>query len=155
MDLALLTEQRAERNRDNVARTASYLELYRYTVENPPDLPWLLMAHLVSRNAGYMMSDLARTQERSRREPQSGIPPEALDELFLFLERANYLIFFDAWAHCLGHLRGLPLAAPTSLFMREAWAGYAAQPDERQLVLDLVHNEQHYIEQRVVHSRCR
>lgn len=147
-DLSLLYQERDTRNRDNLTRTASYLELYRHTVAHPPELPWLLMAHLVSRNAGYMMSDLART----RLAPPAGVPPEVFDELFLFLERANYLIFYDAWAHCLAHLRGLPSPIATPRFMHAAWARYAQQPDERQLVLDLVHNEQHYIEQRVVQN---
>lgn len=148
MNLARLGDEREARNCDNIARTASYLELYRYTVENPPELPWLLMAHLVSRNAGWLMSDLARSQTRG----QAGIPPEVFAEIFLFLERANYLIFYDAWAHTLAQLRGVAFDPQTPRFMRAAWAKYGAQPDERQLVLDLVHNEQHYIEHRVVHN---
>jgi hypothetical protein len=90
------------RNSDNVARTESYLELYALTRAHPPDLPWLLMAHLVSRNAGYLMTEAARTLDRG----DSALSPHAVRELFLFLERANYLIFFDAWHHVLHHLLG-------------------------------------------------
>ncbi len=137
------------RNEDNVARTASYLELYRYTVDNPPDLPWVLMAHLVSRNAGYWMTDLARRIEaRPEQAP-------ALERLFLLLERANFLIFHDAWFHCVTYLRDGADALPSgrvTRYVREAWSRYAVAPDERALVLDLVVNEQNFIEHRVVRA---
>src|SRR5262245_66157406 len=86
------------RNRDNPSRTESYLELYAHTVAHPPDLPWLLMAHLVSRNAGYWMSELCA---RIENKPEQA---EGLEKLFLLLERANYLIFWDAWWHVVHHL---------------------------------------------------
>ena len=145
MDLNAALARGDELNRDNVTRTAAYLEFYGHTVEREArDRPWLLMAHLVSRNAGYLMSDLAR--------PRAGVPVDALRELFLFLERANFLIFADAWEHVLRALAGLPHDARTPRFMRDAWARELATPDERRLVLDLVHNEQHFIERRVVHA---
>ena len=147
-----------ERNRDNVSRTESYLELYAWTRAHPPELPWVLMAHLVSRNAGYMMTEIAT------RLPESPDPSLArmAENLFLLLERGNFLIFHDAWHHVTRFLRGgaSSLAAPrTPAFMVEAWRRYeqaltahGATPEvERALVLDLVHNEQHFIEQRVVH----
>ena len=148
LDLARLLQELPIRNRDNVARTESYLELYAYTVANPPDLPWLLMAHLVSRNAGYWMSDLAARIER-KPEEASG-----LENLFLLLERANFLIFHDAWYHVLHHLMRRALDFDrVPRFMREAWARHATDPSrERELVLDLVTNEQNYIEHRVVHA---
>lgn len=138
------------RNLDNVARTDSYLELYAWLRGRGDDYPWVLMAHLVSRNAGYLMSDLARTLDR-------GADPALADvmrTLFVLLERANWLIFHDAWHHLLHHLMGrtAALAPPrTPLFMIDAWRRHEASPDERALVLDLVHNEQNLIERRVVH----
>jgi hypothetical protein len=141
-----------ERNADNVARTVSYLELYAWTRARGADLPWVLMAHLVSRNAGYLMSDLARQLDGAL-----GADPalaEAARTLFLLLERANWLIFHDAWHHVLHHLRGrsAALASPrTPRFVIAAWRRHEAAADERQLVLDLVHNEQHVIERRAVH----
>lgn len=147
-----------ERNTDNVARTESYLELYAFTRAHPPDLPWLLMAHLVSRNAGYLMTEIAVMLDRGG----GAIAPSALTELFLFLERANYLIFYDAWYHVLHHLLGRSAEldpARCSRFIREAWgrhevsrkAGEAHGACERALVEDLVTNEQNFIERRVVH----
>jgi hypothetical protein len=148
-----LTELDA-RNADNITRTESYLELYAFTRQNPPELPWLLMAHLVSRNGGYMMSDVARQLERG-----DGIfTTRALEDLFLFLERANFLIFWDAWHHVTHFLlaRTDALAAPrTPRFIIEAWKRFGDGPlveaVSRQLVRDLVTNEQNYIERRVVH----
>ena len=145
------------RNVDNVARTESYLELYAFTREHPPELPWLLMAHLVSRNGGYLMSDVARQLGR-----RDGVfTPAALEQLFLFLERANFLIFWDAWHHVTHYLLGgaEALAPPrTSRFMVDAWRRFDSgpQPDDdtraRDLVRDLVTNEQNLIERRVVHG---
>jgi len=151
----------AERNRDNVSRTHSYLELYAHTRARGPDLPWLLMAHLVSRNAGYMMTDLARALDRDE-TPEPMRP--AIENLMALLERANFLIFYDAWFHVLHHLLGRSSALPpgrTPAFVRAAWLRYEQALGEtggvdaaleRALVLDLVHNEQHFIERRVVHN---
>jgi hypothetical protein len=150
-----------ERNVDNVSRTQSYLELYTYTREHGPELPWLFMAHLVSRNAGYTMTDLARALD-DERTPREGSMREAIFSFMAMFERANYLIFYDAWFHVLHHLCGRSAELPvgrTPTFVREAWPRYetAARVGvdaglERSLVLDLVHNEQHFIEHRVVHN---
>jgi hypothetical protein len=148
--------ERDARNRDNVSRTTSYLELYASARENDLELPWVLMAHLVSRNAGYLMTDLGVALG----EPNNVFTDEATRELFGFLERANFLIFHDAWHHVLHHLLGRTgtLGDETPRFMRDAWRRYEdAAPRgidatlERSLVLDLVHNEQNLIEARVVH----
>jgi hypothetical protein len=147
------------RNRDNVTRTESYLELYAYTRDNPPDLPWLLMAHLVSRNGGYLMSDVADSIARGG----GAFSPGALVSLFAMLERANFLIFYDAWHHVLLHLLGRSgeaSSARVTPFVRAAWSRYesahgeavATASAEKQLVRDLVTNEQNFIERRVVHA---
>jgi hypothetical protein len=153
--LVRMLAEKDARNRDNVSRTESYLELYALCRAYGVELPWVLMAHLVSRNAGYLMTDLAETRAGSL------FTREALDELFSFLERANFLIFDDAWHHAVHHTLGRASALDerTPRFMREAWARYedAAAREitpalERQLVLDLVTNEQNLIEARVVHN---
>lgn len=143
------------RNRDNVARTESYLELYARARDDGHELPWLLMAHLVSRSAGYLMTDLAGASTRP-----SMFTKDAYGDLFLLLERANFLIFHDAWHHVLLHLLGRSSANDerTPRFMREAWArfetsaGEATPARERRLVVDLVTNEQNLIENRVVQN---
>lgn len=157
-------DERDARNLDNVSRTESYLELYEAARAWGFELPWTLMAHLVSRNAGMMMTDLAAAIESPRRIFQR----EALEELFCLLERANFLIFYDAWRHLLEHLARVTASAVT--LAREPWfraprpvvAAYARyeaagargaiDEDERSLVMDLVQNEQNLIERRVVHA---
>jgi hypothetical protein len=155
MPLARWLDELDERNADNVSRTDSYLELYAWTAAQGRELPWLLMAHLVSRNAGYLMSDLARTIDGGRADPALR---GAMESLMALLERANFLIFHDAWHHVLHHLLGRTgaLRSPrTPLFMIEAWRRYeqrgGEEEGERPLVLALVHNEQHLIERRAVH----
>jgi hypothetical protein len=162
-DAAYLDRLLAEidhRNVDNVARTESYLELYAYTRAHPPDLPWVLMAHLVSRNGGYLMTDVASSLERG----DGVFAQSALEQLFLFLERANFLIFYDAWWHVLHHLTGrahaLLVPRVPRFVVEECWpryervaAGGGVTPEvERRLVQDLVTNEQNFIERRVVHN---
>jgi hypothetical protein len=138
------------RNADNVSRTESYLELYEALRADGVELPWILMAHLVSRNAGYLMSDLARQLDGSA--GKDAALADAMTNLFLLLERANWLIFQDAWHHTIAHfVRGALTSPRTPRFMIDAWARHAAHDDERGLVLDLVHNEQHLIEHRAVH----
>jgi hypothetical protein len=147
------------RNADNVSRTESYLELYALTRAHPPDLPWLLMAHMVSRHAGYLMSDIAASLDGRGKGPLRALS----HDLFLFLERANFLIFHDAWYHVASHLagrKGALLPGRTTRFIRDAWRRYeeaVTGPEvpralERALVMDLVYNEQQYIEHRVVHA---
>lgn len=139
----------AERNVDNVARTDSYLALYAWTRVHGRELPWVLMAHLVSRNAGYLMTDLAR--QLDGKAGADAALAAAMQNLFGLLERANFVIFEDAWHHVLSHLLGRPLEpGRVPRFMIDAWARHDPA-EERPIVLDLVHNEQHMIEHRAVH----
>jgi hypothetical protein len=140
----------AARNTDNVTRTQSYLELYAWARKSGHELPWLLMAHLVSRNTGYLLSDLAGRIDQ-RRAKGDEVSAVALETLALLLERGNYVIFDDAWRHVLAHLLGRE-DPHTTQFMRGAWRRFRGEGGERQLVLDLVHNEQNVIERRVVHN---
>jgi hypothetical protein len=144
------------RNRDNVTRTESYRELYAFTRANGPDLPWILMAHLVSRNTGYFLCELAE-RSAGRRAKGDDASADAMESLAMLLERGNHVIFNDAWRHVIAHLRRRAGMAPiegtgTTAFMERAWQRYEREGGERQLVLDLVHNEQNVIERRVVHN---
>ena len=138
------------RNADNLTRTSSYLELYAHSRTLGRELPWLLMAHLVSRNTGYLLGDLAtRIDDRCRKGDEASA--DAMESLALLLERGNHVIFDDAWRHVLAHLRGEE-DLRTTAFMRDAWRRFERDGGGRQLVLDLVHNEQNVIERRVVHN---
>jgi hypothetical protein len=95
IELARALDETEARNRDNVTRTQSYLALYAWTRAHPPELPWLLMAHLVSRNTGYLLGDLA-TRAAERRQSGDEATAEAMTSLALLLERGNRVIFDDA-----------------------------------------------------------
>ena len=74
-------------NRSNVTRTQAYLDCYI----SHPEPHWAFLAHMVSRNAGWNMSDL-----------KGGLMSDLTDptfksNLYRFLERRNALIFQDAY----------------------------------------------------------
>ncbi|MFD0587900.1 DUF2515 domain-containing protein [Paenibacillus sp. GCM10027627] len=141
----------AEANRNNVTRTEAYRNLYFRS----PELHWALLAHLVSRNGGWNMTDL-----------QGEWLPRLLSEdqrrdVFLFLERANALIFQDAypqlllyqWSRTFGRsLFHLLPAFGVSAFMKPVWKHFWRDGDSALLTAALIVNEQHYIEARVIQN---
>lgn len=138
-------------NRNNVTRTHAYWACYR----NFPELHWALLAHMVSRNGGWCMTDL-----RGELLPHL-LNNEATGHLFSFLERANALIFQDAYPqlllyaeskrrklslfHLLPHLQ-------ISAWMLPIWRDFWLYQDAALLTIGLIVNEQHYIEERVVQN---
>ncbi|MDQ1912104.1 DUF2515 domain-containing protein [Paenibacillus sp. GD4] len=136
-------------NRNNVTRTASYLRLYR----EQPELHWAFLAHMVSRNGGWCMTDL-----KGELLPYL-LNAEQREHVFLFLERANALIFQDAYPQLLlyqaSRRAGRPLfhllpSFHVSAFMRPIWEVFWEYGDSALVTVGLVINEQHYIEERVV-----
>lgn len=137
-------------NRNNVSRTMAYLHLY----QRLPEMEWALLAHMVSRNAGWNMTDLKGEWISQL------ITPQTAQDYFRFMERANWLIFQDAYPQLLlyeyskkkdrklFHL--LPFFHVSS-FMQVLWNEYWEDRDKVQLTISLIINEQHYIEQRVIH----
>ena len=141
----------AEQNRNNVTRTEAYRTIYfQY-----PELHWALLAHMVSRNGGWNMTDLQGEwlprllTERQRKD------------VFLLLERSNALIFQDAypqlllyhWSRRLGrNLFHLLPAFGVSAFMGPVWRMFWQDRNSSILTVALIVNEQHYIEQRVVRN---
>ncbi|MBR8645388.1 DUF2515 family protein [[Brevibacterium] frigoritolerans] len=70
-----------------MTRTQAYLAFYNRN----PEVHWAFLAHMVSRNGGYHMTDLKSsnmTHLLDRAERQ---------KFFHFLERANSAIFADAF----------------------------------------------------------
>ncbi|MCP3774710.1 DUF2515 domain-containing protein [Paenibacillus sp. MZ04-78.2] len=135
--------------RNNVTRTAAYLHMYR----EHPELHWALLAHMVSRNGGWSMTDL-----------RGDLLPFLLNEeqrenIFAFLERANALIFRDAYPQLLLYRASVQLKRPlfyllpllgVSRFMRPVWDRFWIERESGLLTIALIVNEQHYIEERVV-----
>ncbi|MGO0061556.1 DUF2515 family protein [Brevibacillus fluminis] len=136
-------------NRNNVTRTEAYLRFYL----DHPEIEWAMLAHLVSRNGGWNMTDL-----------KGDWLPLLLDEqergaFFHFLERCNWLIFHDAYAQLLLYatmkqqgddLTELLVPLGISRFMIDIWREFLQTRDSVRLTHGLIINEQHYIEQRVV-----
>ncbi|GGG82957.1 hypothetical protein GCM10010918_45610 [Paenibacillus radicis (ex Gao et al. 2016)] len=149
---ALVTEILTETtrcNRNNRLRTEAYGGVFTRT----PELHWALLAHSVSRNGGWNMTDLQG----------EWLPRLLLDEqreaVFAFLERANALIFQDAYPQLLLYeqsvKQGRPLfhllpAFGVSRFMRPVWDCFWKERDSAVLTTALIVNEQHYIEERLV-----
>lgn len=148
----LVTEIRSRTsglNKNNVTRTKAYMDFYlRF-----PEIHWALLAHLVSRNGGWNMTDL-----------KGGLVSRLLGKkealaFFSFLERANWLIFHDAYSqlllyeesrkrgrnlfHLLSHLH-------VSTFMETIWNHFWADRDTYTLTAGLIINEQTYLESRVL-----
>ncbi len=136
-------------NRNNLLRTEAYGEVFTRT----PELHWALLAHAVSRNGGWNMTDLQG----------EWLPRLLLDEqreaVFAFLERANALIFQDAYPQLLLYEESVKLRRPlfhllpafgVSWFMRPVWDCFWKERNSAVLTTALIVNEQHYIETRVV-----
>ncbi|CAG7616557.1 hypothetical protein PAESOLCIP111_01918 [Paenibacillus solanacearum] len=151
-ELALLESIRKERdrcNRNNVTRTAAYWEMYR----KHPELHWALLAHMVSRNGGWFMTDL-----QGELLPFL-LSPEQREQVFRFLERSNALIFHDAYPQLLLYSASVKARLPlfhllpqldVSRFMRPVWDCFWERRDSALLTTGLIVNEQHFIESRVV-----
>lgn len=144
-----IAHETTQANRNNVTRTEAYRHLYL----RRPELHWALLAHLVSRNGGYNMTDL-----------QGELLPRLLsaqqrEAIFAMLERANALIFGDAYPQLLLYdascregkdLSHLLKAFGVSRFMEPVWEQFWQRRESAILTVALIVNEQHFIEGRIV-----
>jgi hypothetical protein len=149
--LASIHGETSRCNRNNLTRTDAYL---RYFQRNP-EVHWALLAHLVSRNGGWNMTDL-----RGEWFSRIGSEKEAM-AFFGFLERANWLIFGDAYPQLLlyeeskkryQNLSHLLPHSHVSGFMTPIWNEFWETRDSHLLTRALIVNEQNYIESRVVQN---
>ncbi|WP_336786217.1 DUF2515 family protein [Paenibacillus sp. MMO-177] len=136
-------------NRNNVTRT----EAYRLMHQRHPELHWAMLAHLVSRNGGWNMTDLA-----GEWLPQL-LPGDKRQSVFLLLEHANTFIFGDAYPQLLLYEESVRAQRPlfhllpafgVTRFMKPVWEQFWRRRDSVPLTVALIVNEQHFIEQRVV-----
>jgi hypothetical protein len=139
-------------NLTNITRTTAYLDFF---LRNP-EVHWAFLAHMVSRNAGWNMTDL-----------KGDLLPRLLTEieqnhLFDFLERANWLIFQDAYPQLLLYeeskkrnedLFDLLSYFSVSKFMKLAWKQFWNNHNSKYLSISLIINEQFYIEERVIQNK--
>jgi hypothetical protein len=136
-------------NQNNVTRTQAYWDFYR----KHPELHWSHLAHMVSRNGGWNMTDL-HGEMISRI-----LTPIESKHFFNFLERCNALIFQDAYPQLLlyeeSKKRGVPLfhllpVLGVSRFMEVLWGRFWKFRDSAEITVAMIVNEQNYIEERVV-----
>lgn len=142
-------EETAEANRSNVTRTKAYRKIYF----RHPELHWALLAHMVSRNGGWNMTDLKGELVARLLDGQQ------TEHTFRFLERCNALIFQDAYPQLLlyresirngENLFHLLRQFHVSLFMQPFWNRFWKNRDPVPLTQALIVNEQNYIQGRVV-----
>lgn len=138
-------------NRNNITRTTAYERMY----SSFPELHWAMLAHLVSRNGGWSMTDL-----------QGDLLPSIQDgeyRLWTYrtLERCNALIFQDAYPQLMLYTmsrkygRSLFHLLPyfdVSSFMLPFWESFWIQQNSPLLTIALIINEQNVIEGRVVQN---
>ncbi len=134
-----------ESNGDNLDRTSAYLAFFR----RHPEVHWALLAHLVSRNAGWSMTDL-----RGELLPRL-LSKKVQHDYFSFLERGNWLIFQDAYPQLLlyeesvkrqTNLFHLLPQFGVSRFMQALWNHFWEKGDSKLLTIGLIVNEQNYLE---------
>lgn len=151
-DLALAEEIATATDRagiSNITRTEAYLACFQAY----PELHWAFLAHMVSRNAGWNMTDL-----RGSRIADT-LDEEGKRLTYRFLERGNALIFQDAYPQLLLYMKSRELGSSlfhllpyfhVSQFMRPFWERFWIDRGSALLTVGLIINEQQYIEKRVI-----
>ncbi|WP_172827355.1 DUF2515 family protein [Fictibacillus arsenicus] len=136
-------------NRDNISRTVSYAAFFKRN----PEIRWAMLASLVSRNAGYSMCDL-----KGDWLPRF-LSKDTRKHLFHTYERANWLIFQDAYPQLLLYEYSKEKGAPlfdlldnfyVSTFMKKEWHRFWIERDIKRICTSLIINEQHVIENPVI-----
>jgi len=146
-----IKDKTAQLNVNNITRTKAYLDFYVQF----PEVHWAFLAHMVSRNAGWNMTDLkgsflsdllTETQSRS---------------FFSFLERGNWLIFQDAFPQLLLYEQTVKTGQNQfhllrhfhiSFFMEVIWNRFLKTSCSSILTKALIINEQNYIQTRVLQN---
>ncbi|MBM6619819.1 DUF2515 domain-containing protein [Bacillus suaedaesalsae] len=136
-------------NRDNITRTNAYADFY----ERNPEIKWSFLASMVSRNAGWNMCDL-----EGEWYPRI-LANQFRMRLFLTYERANWLIFSDAYPQlCIYEeskrigkgLFHLLQEFSVSSFMEKQWKEFWEINGEEKLMISLIINEQNLIQRPVI-----
>lgn len=139
-------------NKNNVTRTKAYIDFYK----RHPEIHWAFLAHMVSRNGGWNMTDLKGgflSRLLSKKESNA---------FFNFLERSNWLIFQDAYPQFLVYEeskrsgKNLFYYLPhlhVSTFMETMWNHFWNEADSYLLTISLIINEQNYLDSRVLKNQ--
>ncbi|WP_174733005.1 DUF2515 family protein [Mesobacillus harenae] len=147
--VAEIRKKTAEMNVNNVTRTRAYLSYYKRN----PEVHWAFLAHMVSRNGGYYMTDLKSEYLDHLLHTDEG------DSYFHFLERCNAYIFNDAYPQLLlyeySKKRKTPLfellrSFHVSVFMRPVWEMFFKNKNSSFITAAMIINEQKMLETRVI-----
>ncbi|MBP2241338.1 hypothetical protein J2Z40_001900 [Cytobacillus eiseniae] len=136
-------------NLDNISRTDAYFSYYNQN----PEILWSFLASMVSRNAGWNMCDL-----------KGALFPKLLKKnfrkkLFFTYERANWLIFSDAYPQLLLYQYSTKIKRPmfhllkffhVSTFMVREWKQFWRERNMQRLMIALIINEQNIIQKPVI-----
>lgn len=138
-----------EHNFDNISRTKAYQNFYM----DYHEIKWALLASMVSRNAGWNMTDLFLSPFKkilTEKERQG---------FFMTYERANWLIFSDAYPQLMVYKLSVQLNKPmfhllckfhVSKFMAKEWQYFWQYKDNERLMTALIINEQNVIQKPVI-----
>ena len=146
-----IKEVTAKHNIDNVTRTNAYWDFF----SKHPEVHWSFLAHMVSRNGGWNMTDLKGSIV------PNFLPYNQASIFFSFLEKANFLIFHDAYPQLLLYgqskqdnksLFHLLPSFGVSSFMKPIWTLFLKHKSSEMLTYALIINEQSYLEQRVIQN---
>ncbi len=139
-------------NRNNVTRTKAYKDYYL----QHPEVHWSLLAHMVSRNGGWNMTDLKASHISAL------LSYEKTAIMFRFLEKANHLIFQDAYPQLLLYQESKNAGRPlfyllsefhVSTFMGAIWSLFWKDRDKKDLLtVSLIINEQSFIEHNLLNN---
>lgn len=144
-----INEKTNRYNIDNISRTKAYHHYYNKN----PEIKWSFLASMVSRNAGWNMCDLegtlfSRALDKSFRK-----------KLFFTYERANWLIFQDAFPQLLLYQYSTKINRPmfhllkffhVSSFMESEWVKFWDDRQVNRLMISLIINEQNVIQMPVI-----
>ncbi|WP_404819704.1 DUF2515 family protein [Sutcliffiella horikoshii] len=139
-------------NVDNISRTKAYEAYYGQNNE----IRWAFLASMVSRNAGWNMTDLEGKWFKLALEWQKRYP------IFMTYELANWMIFNDAYPQLLVYELSKEYNKPlfhllkefhVSCFMEAEWEYFWEKRDIARLMTSLIINEQNLIQEPVLHNR--
>lgn len=138
-------------NVDNVSRTNAYAAYF----ERNKEIIWAYLASMVSRNAGWNMTDLhSKPFKYLISEKERAL-------LFITYERANWLIFSDAFPQLLiyeeSKRRKIPLFSLLKYFhvsqwIIKEWERFWKEKNMIRLIQAQIINEQHLIQKPVIES---
>ncbi|MFC0271644.1 DUF2515 family protein [Metabacillus herbersteinensis] len=139
-------------NYDNISRTYAYKNYYERNLE----IKWSFLASMVSRNAGWCMTDLQGTWFRK------ALSNEKRHLLFMTYEKANWRIFADAYPQLLIYeqskkenkpLFSLLIHFHVSTFMVKEWQYFWEYQDKERLMIALIINEQNVIQKPIIENK--